>query len=262
MTLRLRAEFDSPTAEGILRRHGLANIDAIFRAGQEAQLRHVGRAVWKAELRDDTDSPFTVFIKMSWGRRRWWPRLTDILTGQVFESLALREWHGLEQLNQIGLRVPQRMALFDEGVLFRRSAIILRAVPPPASISDMVLSGTWAQLPRHDRHAIFEAVARVLDQIHDAGLAWRVHFVAAHFPATRGGRPLGTVADRLRRRSQARSRSVKDRDLRKLERALRHDRADAATLALVRECAGPRSRSADRGDRSLCRAGPPPELDA
>jgi hypothetical protein len=33
--------------------------------------------------------------------------------------------------------------------------------------------------------------------------------------------------------------------LRKLERALRHDRADAATLALVRECAHPHSRSVE-----------------
>jgi hypothetical protein len=244
MTLRLRAEFDSPTAEGILRRHGLANIDAIFRAGQGAHLRHVGRAVWKAELRDDTDNPFTVFIKMSWGRRRWWPRLTDILAGQVFESLALREWHGLEQLNQIGLRVPQRMALFDEGALFRRSAIILRAVPPPASISDMVLSGTWAQLPHHDRHAIFEAVARVLDQIHDAGLAWRCISSRHIFPQRVGAGRWELWLIDCEGVHRARSRSVKDRDLRKLERALRHDRADPATLALVRECASPNSRSA------------------
>ncbi len=245
MPLRHRAEFDSPTAEGILHRHGLANIDAIFRAGEGAQLRHVGRAVWQAELRDDTDNPFTVFIKMSWGRRRWWPRLTDILTGQVFESLALREWHGLEQLNQIGLRVPQRMALFDEGVLYRRSAIILRAVPPPASISDMVLSGTWAQLPRHDRHAIFEAVARVLDQIHDAGLAWRCISSRHIFPQrVAAGRWELWLID-CEGVHKARSRSVKERDLRKLERALRHDRADAATLALVRECIGSRGRSAE-----------------
>lgn len=120
MALRFRAEFDSPTAESILSRHGLANLDTIFRAGQEARPHHVGRAVWKTELRDDTDRPFTAFVKMSWGRRRWWPRLTDIRTGQVFESLALREWQGLDQLNQIGLRVPQRMALFDEGVFWRR----------------------------------------------------------------------------------------------------------------------------------------------
>jgi hypothetical protein len=245
MPLRHRAEFDSPTAEGILRRHGLANIDAIFRAGQGAELRHVGRAVWKAELRDDTDSPFTVFIKMSWGRRRWWPRLTDIRTGQVFESLALREWHGLEQLNQVGLRVPQRMALFDEGVFYRRSAIILRAVPPPASISDMVLSGTWCQLPRHDRHAIFEAVARVLDQIHDAGLAWRCISSRHIFPQrVAAGRWELWLID-CEGVHKARSRAVKERDLRKLERALRHDRADAATLALVRECTGSRSRPAD-----------------
>ena len=209
------------------------------------QLRHVGRAVWKAELRDDTDNPFTVFIKMSWGRRRLWPRLPDIVAGQVFESLALRKWRGLEQLNQVGLRVPQRLALFDEGVLYRRSAIILRAVPPPASISDMVLSGTWAQLPRHDRHAIFEAVARVLDQIHDAGLAWRCISSRHIFPQRVGAGRWELWLIDCEGVHRARSQSVENRDLRKLERALRHDRADAATLALVRECANPHSRSVE-----------------
>jgi hypothetical protein len=237
MALRFRAEFDSPTAESILSRHGLANLDGIFRAGQGARPHHVGRAVWKTELRDDTGRPFTAFVKMSWGRRRWWPRLTDILTGQVFESLALREWQGLDQLSQIGLRVPQRMALFDEGVFWRRSAIILRAVPPPASVSEMIVTGMWAQLPRDDRQAIFHAVARVLDRIHDAGLAWRGISSRHIFPQRiAAGRWELWLID-CEGVHKARARSVKDRDWRKLERALRHDRADAATLALVRECA-------------------------
>lgn len=238
-----------------MRRHGLANLDAIFRAGQEAQPRHVGRAVWKTELRDDTDRPFTAFIKMSWGRRRWWPRMPDILSGQVFESLALREWHGLDRLSQIGLRVPQRMALFDEGILWRRSAIILRAVPPPVSISEMVASGAWAQLPRRDRHAIFEAVALMLDKMHDAGLAWRCISSRHIFPQrVAAGRWELWLID-CEGVHKSRSRTVKERDLRKLERALRHDRADAATLALVRECASSLSCSveevtASRGNRA------------
>ena len=87
MSWRLRQEFDSATAQNILRRHELHNLDAVFRAGRVAQLRHVGRTVWSTELRDDTGRPFTAFVKMSWGRRRWWPRLTDIIAGQVFQSL-------------------------------------------------------------------------------------------------------------------------------------------------------------------------------
>jgi len=236
--------FDSPTAEGILRRHGLDNLDAIFRAAAGAQPRHVGRAVWKTELQDDTGRTFSAFVKMSWGRRRWWPRLTDILAGQVFQSFAVREWQGLDQLSQIGLRVPQRIALFDEGLFWRRSAIIVRAVPPPASISDMVCSGAWSQLPRTDRRAIFEAVARTLARIHAAGLAWRCISSRHIFPhRVSAGRWELWLID-CEGVHRARSLTVKERDLRKLERALRHDRADAATVALVREASEQLSSSA------------------
>jgi hypothetical protein len=243
MPWRQLTHFDSPTAEGILRRHGLHNLDSVFRAGSGAQLRHVGRAVWRTELQDDTGGTFSAYVKMSWGRRRWWPRLTDIVAGQVFESFAIREWQGLDQLSQLGLRVPQRIALFEEGFLWRRSAIIVRAVPPPLSISEMVCSGAWSQLPRSDREAIFESVARVLSRIHMAGLAWRGISSRHIFPQrVAAGRWELWLID-CEGVHRARSRSVEERDLRKLERALRHDQADAETMALVREASVQLNRS-------------------
>lgn len=249
MAWRVVTDFDSPTAHGILRRHGLDTLDAIFRAGKGAMPRHVGRTVWSRELLDDTGRPFTAYVKVSWGRRRWWPRMTDIVTRQAFKSLAVREWEGLDQLSQIGLRVPQRMALFDEGLLWKRSAIILRAVPPPASLSDMLTGGTWAQLPRVERQAIFEAVARTLDRIHDAGLAWRGISSRHIFPHRISAERWDLWLIDCEGVHKARSRFDKQRDLRKLERALRHDQADAATIALVRgttgQMCGP--ASADRG---------------
>jgi hypothetical protein len=234
MARRTQVEFDSPTAESILRRHGLTSLDAIFRAARDARPHHIGRAVWKTELRDDTDRSFTIYLKMSWGRRRWWPRMTDMLTGQVFKSLAIREWQGLDRLSQIGLRVPQRMAVFEEGLFWRRSAIIVREVPPPASLSELVCSGVWAKMPVTDRHAIFGAIARTIERIHSAGFAWRGissrHIYPQHLATGRWELWLIDCEGVHR----ARSKSAKERDLRKLERALRHDRADAATIELVR----------------------------
>jgi hypothetical protein len=235
MARRAQVEFDSPTAENILRRHGLETLDAIFRAAREARPHHVGRAVWKTELKDDTDRAFTIYIKMSWGRRRWWPRMTDILTGQVFRSLAIREWQGLERLSQIGLRVPQRMALFEEGLFWRRSAIIVREVPPPSSLSDLVCRGVWAQMSVPDRHAIFGAIARTIERIHAAGFAWRGISSRHIYPQRLAtGRWELWLID-CEGVHRARSKADKERDLRKLERALRYDRADAATVALVRD---------------------------
>ena len=124
----------------------------------------------RRSLLDDTGRPFTIYVKMC-GPQRLWPRLTDIVTGQVFKSLAVREWEGLDRLSQIGLRVAQRMALFEEGLFWRRSAIVVREVPPPASLSEMVCSGLWAKLSLTDRHAIFDAIARIIDRIHAAGFA-------------------------------------------------------------------------------------------
>lgn len=234
MAGRNLVEFDSPTAENILRRHELASLDAIFQAARGAHQHHASRAIWRTELRDDTDRTFAIYIKMSWGRRRWWPRMTDILTGQVFKSLAIREWQGLDRLSQIGLRVPQRMALLEEGLFWRRSAIIVREVPPPASLSELVCSGVWAQMPVTDRHAIFGAIARTIERIHAAGFAWRGISSRHIYPQRLAtGRWELWLID-CEGVHPARTKSFKERDLRKLERALRHDRADAATVALVR----------------------------
>ena len=64
-----------------------------------------------------------MFVKFSWGRRRWWPRLSDVRTGQVFQSLAVREWEGLKTFERLRLQVPERLALLEEGVLWKRSAL-------------------------------------------------------------------------------------------------------------------------------------------
>ena len=235
MAWRHQVEFDSPTAESILRRHRMESLESVFHAGRDANPHHVGRAVWKTELLDDTGRPFTIYVKMCWGRRRLWPRLTDIVTGQVFKSLAVREWEGLDRLSQIGLRVAQRMALFEEGLFWRRSAIVVREVPPPASLSEMVCSGLWAKLSLTDRHAIFDAIARIIDRIHAAGFAWRGISSRHIYPQRLAtGRWELWLID-CEGVHRARSKSDKERDLRKLERALRHDRADAATLALLRQ---------------------------
>ncbi len=115
MPLRPLILFESPAAELALRRQGLATLDAIFAGQAAAEVRHVGRAVLKTELPCLGGATETVYIKLSWGRRRWWPRMADIRTRQVFQSLAVREWEGLKVFERLGLRVPERLALLEEG---------------------------------------------------------------------------------------------------------------------------------------------------
>ena len=227
--------FSSPSTEAVLQQHGLGSLDQIFQNQAEAHVRHNGRAVWKTELRGADGSTFAAFVKLGWGRRRWWPRVSDIHARQVFKSLAVREWEGLAVFDQLGLRVPERMAILEEGLLWKRSALILRAVPPPASLSDMILDGSWLRLPLEDRQSILEEVVRTLRHIHKSGWAWRSISTRHFFPqrSTRGVWDLWLIdCEGVHR---ARSTEILHRDFRRFLRALAHDRADEQTLEMMRK---------------------------
>jgi hypothetical protein len=235
MPLRPLILFESPAAEVALRRQGLVTLDAIFAGQASAQLRHVGRAVLKTELPGLGGATETVYVKLSWGRRRWWPRMSDIRSGQVFQSLAVREWEGLKTFERLGVQVPERLALLEEGALWKRSALILRAVPPPASLSDMILDTSWLRLPLADRGRILEEVARTLAQIHDAGWAWRSISTRHVFPQrdARGDWKIWLIdCEGVHR---ARSAAILQRDLRRFLRALSHDHVDEQTLETMRK---------------------------
>jgi hypothetical protein len=237
MRLRSLTIFGSPQAESELRSGGLGTLDAVFQRRAAAHVRHVGRAVWRTELKRDGKS-FTVFIKLSWGRRRWWPRLPDIRAGQVFKSLAVREWEGLDAFEQLGLNVPQRLALFEEGLLWKRSALVLNAVPPAASLSDMILEGSWLRLSASDRRRILEVCARTVWRIHSSGWAWRSISTRHVFPEriSAGDWDLWLIdCEGVHRVHRAGSPAILDRDFRRFLRALEHDRADAGTIEMMRE---------------------------
>jgi lipopolysaccharide kinase (Kdo/WaaP) family protein len=234
--------FESPATESVLCQNGLGTLDAIFERRAAAQVRHVGRAVWKTELHGPDGKAFTAYVKLSWGRRRWWPRISDIRTGQVLKSLAIREWEGLAVFERLGLQVPERLAILEEGLLWKRSALILKAVPPPASLSDMILDGSWPRLPLEDRRMILEEFARKLRRIHSSGWAWRSISTRHVFPQrdASGGWELWLIdCEGVHR---ARSAETLYRDLRRFMRALLHDRADGQTLGMM-ESIGSQFRS-------------------
>jgi hypothetical protein len=234
MPVRPLVLFESPATEAILRQSGLGTLDAIFECRAAAHVRHVGRAVWKTEVQGADGQTFTVFVKLSWGRRRWWPRLSDARAGQVFKSLAVREWEGLAAFERAGLQVPERLALLEEGLLWKRSALVLKAVPPPASISDMILDGSWLRLPQDDRQLILWEFARTMGRIHDSGWAWRSVSTRHVFPQrnNRGGWEVWLIdCEGVHR---ARSPAILRRDFRKFLRALSRDQADEQTLAMMR----------------------------
>jgi Lipopolysaccharide kinase (Kdo/WaaP) family len=235
MPLRPLAIFGSPQAESLLRSSGLGTLDAIFQRRGAAHLRHVGRAVWRTELAQADGKTMTVFIKLSWGRRRWWPRLPDMRAGQVFKSLATREWEGLDVFTRLGLNVPERLAMFEEGLLWKRSALVLKAVPPAASLSDMILDGGWLRLSASDRRRILESCARTLWRIHSSGWAWRSISTRHVFPERNSAGDWGLWLIDCEGVHRPGSRAFLDRDFRRFLRALEHDRADERTVEMMRE---------------------------
>jgi hypothetical protein len=233
MPFRPQTIFESPSIVTVLRENGLDTLDAIFGRQQGAHIRHVGRAVWQTELRGLRGETFSTYFKLSWGRRRWWPRMSDIRTGQVLQSLAVREWEGLAVFRRLGLLVPERLALLEEGLLWKRSALILKAVPPPASISDMILDGSWLRLSREDRHAILEELARALCRMHRAGWAWRSISTRHVFPQRDGSGGWQLWFIDLEGVHRTWAGKALQRDFRRFVRALTHDRADELTMEIV-----------------------------
>ncbi len=237
MPLRSVALFGSPPAESILRRHNLDSLDAIFQAAAHARVRHAGRSVFKTQLQDDDGKAVSVYFKLSWGRRRWWPRWRDLRSGQVLASLAQREWDGLQLMEQAGIRVPERLAWFEEGLLWKRSAIALRAVPPPASISDLLLDGIWRDMPLNDRQEILGLVLDALNAIEGAGLGWRGASTRHVFPVRASdGRWKIWLID-CEGVYQTRSPAARPRAWHKFLRSLHLDHADEATLSLLPQVA-------------------------
>jgi hypothetical protein len=229
------AVYESAEARELLARNGLADLDAVFEAAAGTGSRHIRRCVWRCQLREADGRLSTAFAKLSWGRRRLLPRMTDLRTGQALKSLPRREWEGLAALRRLGLRVPERLALLEDGTIWKRSATLLRAVPPEASLSELVRNGAWVAMPLGERRAILDTIAATLETIHAGGLGWRGASSRHFYPSRdRSGRWDLWLID-CEGVHRARNRAVLERDWKRFARSLVRDRIDDATAAILDE---------------------------
>ena len=227
--------FASDDARLLLVRNGLGDLDAVFSAGATAGCRHTGRTVWSRELVDSAARSVRVFVKMNWGRLRLWPRMTDLKTGQWLQSLPAREWDGLGRIEQLGLNVPERLALFHRGLFSFRSAVIVRAVPAKQSVFEMFQQGSWQRLPRQTQQQIFNEMVSMMRTIHEAGLAWRGTSTRHFFPAQLAANVWKLwIIDCEGVHGHATPKSFQ-RDYRKLLKSLEQSGADRPTIDLLRK---------------------------
>ncbi|MCC7424658.1 MAG: hypothetical protein IT428_30690 [Planctomycetaceae bacterium] len=227
-----RVIFGSDSARRLLERHGLIQLDRLFELGQSARARHVGRCVYSRTVEDSNGLPVKLYIKLQEGRRRLWPRMTDLRTGQLFQTLAEREWSGIERLKQLGIPVPERMGLFNSTPwsLWFRAAVIVREVRPPFSIDELVSNGRWAAIARSDQDQILENVIATLRRIHGAGLGWRGSSSRHFFPERQpNGQWTSWLID-CEGVHRFASRKTVEQNYAKLVKAFRESGSDADTL--------------------------------
>jgi hypothetical protein len=230
------AVFASEHARVLLARHNLAELDAIFEQATDARLRHSGRSVWDTHLHDEDGKRIHVYVKMNWGRRRLWPRMTDLKTGQWLQSLPVREWHGIGTLGQLGINVPQRLAVIHRGLVTFQSAVIVRAIPPSDSVFDLLQSGKWSQFASDCRQHVLRGIARVMRTIHTAGLGWRGTSVGHFYPQATANDDWNTWVIDCEGVHRSATQQTFDRDDRKLIKSFELAGADEETRTMLTDC--------------------------
>ncbi len=213
-------------------RNALDDLDRVFDLGDRCVHERRGRAVTRIKLGQADGKTITAFIKLYWGRRRLIPRWTDMRRGQAFQSLPVREWEGLKLFQSLGLLVPERLALLQRGWFWFQEAVIVRRVPPPYSLDEMLRNGDWRRLKNEDKRSLAESVMEVMHRIHQAGLGWRGTCTRHIFPERTPDGPWQLwLIDCEGVHRQATMRSML-RDYRKLHRSLEISGANRTTREL------------------------------
>jgi hypothetical protein len=231
-----RRRFGSTAARDLLERHGLMSLDRLFELQRAIPSRH-DRCVFPWMLADAAGQPVRVYIKLNWGRRRLWPRMNDLKSGQVFQTLPVREWRGIERVEQLGIGAPERLGLFESRgwSLSFRAAIVVREVPPPASVDAMLQSGAWHALAPRQQGAILDAMVATLHRLHAARLGWRGSSSRHFYPLERPDSSYAMWLIDCEGIHPFAGRRTFDRNFDKLRRAMRESGADAGTLERLQE---------------------------
>ena len=121
-----------------------------------------------------------VYIKRQWRRARLLPRPTDLRHRIGVKCSPIHEWRGLRILQSVGLHVAEPLALFWQGWGFSRGAVVTRAVPPAASLADMIARNELQAMTADRQQSLIGASVEVIRRLHRARISWR-SLKAKHF---------------------------------------------------------------------------------
>lgn len=150
-------------------RLGLATCQQARAFSAERVKDHRGRRdILRLHLADETGGPLLWYVK-----RNWRPYKKDGLwslfrRGRVW-SAARQEWENAEALERAGLRAAPRVAFGEEcGPLWERFSFL---VTEAAAGTETVEHFLRHCLEPPERRRVFDALAREVRRLHDAGLA-------------------------------------------------------------------------------------------
>lgn len=169
-----RALYSSGEARALLEANGLDRLGPLFTTGNPVRSqRHLHKEVVRVLLRDrERRTEVPVFVKRQWRRGRLLPRLSDLLSLHPYPSDPVHEWQGLQRLRAVGLLAAEPLALFW-CPFSTRSAVVVREVPAPASLRDLLQSGALYALPPKRLDAVTAAIDQTLRRLRQARLGWR-----------------------------------------------------------------------------------------
>lgn len=197
--------------ELLLRKLDLATIERVKAFRGDLVKDHNGRRdIFRIAATDADGPPLVLFLKRNWRPYKKDGLKSILLRGRVW-SIARCEWENSRMLEKAGLRVAGLVAYGEElGPLWEKFSFIITEAAPGRTVEQFLRE---CRDGKH-RRQVFDALARVIRQIHDAGLATPDLFTRHVFVDTTGGEPRFCLIDmaRLDRASQLSARQ-RARDL-------------------------------------------------
>jgi heptose I phosphotransferase len=196
----------------LLSRLGLSTVEGVKAFRGELVKDHKGRRdIFCIKTIADDGRPLVLFLK-----RNWKPYKKDGLhsllrRGKVW-SIARQEWENSQVLGAAGLKTAEPVAYGEEcGPLWEKFSFLVTEAAPGAQTLEQFLSECR---DRRRRQAVFDALAREIRKLHDAGLATPDLF-SRHLFVDESAAPPGLCLidmTRLNRRSSLPTR-IRARDL-------------------------------------------------
>ena len=164
-----RNEHQWPRFAAALEKLGLTTLDGVRSFNGILVKNHKGsRDIFRIPVTDSDGLPATLYLKRIWKSYKKDGLLSLLQHGQV-RSVSRREWENSRALEAAGLHSAPLIALGEECCLLwgKFSFILTAQAPGTQTMDDFLRSCT--DPPR--RRRVFDALARELRKMHDAGLA-------------------------------------------------------------------------------------------